>query len=79
MAIRNIPNEIVSDFVSQIYYNFHANTPVLIAASPLSSALIATPRLFKIAEVNLVRRINTPNMVYCLIEIHPSIQASLNG
>ena len=56
-AIRSIPNNIISDFVTQMYYNFSANTPVIISASALSSALLATPRLFKISEVLLVRTI----------------------
>ena len=55
LAIKSLPNELVSTFATQIYYNFAACTPVAIAASPLSSALLATPRLFKISEVLLTR------------------------
>ena len=57
LAIRNLPNELISDFISQVYYNFASCTPMLITASPLSSALLATPRLFKISEVVLSRQL----------------------
>ena len=57
LAVQSIPNNIISDFVSQLYYNFHVSTPVNISASPLSCALLTTPRLFKIAEVVLTRQI----------------------
>ena len=57
MAIQTVPNVIISNFVSQLYYNFRETNPVNISASPLSSALLATPRLFKIAEVVLSRQI----------------------
>ena len=55
LAIRNLPNELISSFTSQVYYNFASFTPILIAASPLSNALLATPRLFKISNVSLTR------------------------
>ena len=57
LAIRNIPRNLILDFATQIYYNFSTNSPVIISASALSSALLATPRLFKISEVVLVRTI----------------------
>ena len=57
LAIRNLPRNIITDFVTQLYYNFSANSPVIISASALSSALLATPRLFKISEVMLLRTI----------------------
>ena len=57
LAIRSLSNEVISEFISRIYYSFAAFTPVLISASPLSSALLATPRLFKISDVTLTKQI----------------------
>ena len=56
-AIRNLPNELISTFAFQVYYNFSAFTPILISASPLSNALLITPRLFKISNVTLTRNV----------------------
>ena len=55
--LRNISVAIVSNFGAQLYYNFHNTTPVIIATSPLSNALLTSPRLFKIIEISLSRTI----------------------
>merc|ERR1711953_1262153 len=75
--LRNISLGIITNFGAQVYYNFHNFTPVIIATSPLSNALLTSPRLFRIVEIALTRIISNPNMVNCVITIHPSIQASL--
>ena len=69
LAIRNLSRELISAFVNRIYYNFSAFTPIEISASPLSSALLATPRLFKISEVRLTRTIRYSfNKLYSFIK-----------
>ena len=55
--LRTISLGVITNFGAQLYYNFHNTTPVIIATSPLSNALLTSPRLFKIVEIALTRLI----------------------
>ena len=55
LMLRNISTAIITNFGAQLYYNFHTFTPVIIATSPLSNALLTSPRLFRIVEIALTR------------------------